>query len=172
MPEEMLAEAFRSAMRRVPSPVTVVTAARAGEMRGMTVGSFTSVSLVPPLISFNVSHDARMHDLITRVSHFAVHLLSDEQAHLSTTFAEPDRTGVQQFEDVSYSLDDNGVPLIEGAITVFSCAAFAAHPAGDHSLMVGRVLSVSTASGALPLVYFNRKYRVLGEGIDVPVWPF
>ena len=172
MPEETLAEVFRSAMRRVPSSVTVVTAARAGLMRGMTVGSFTSVSLVPPLVSFNVSHDARMHDMITRARHFAVHLLSDEQAHLSTTFAEPDRSGAQQFEDVSYSLGDHGVPLIDGAITVFHCASFAAHPAGDHSILVGRVKSVSPASGAFPLVYFNREYRVLGEGIDVPVWPF
>lgn len=172
MSEEILVEAFRTAMRRVPSPVTVVTAADGGQMRGMTVGSFTSVSLVPPLISFNVSHDARMHDLITRVRHFAVHLLSDEQANLSTTFAEPDRSGAQQFEDVSYSLDKHGVPLIDGAIAVFHCASYARHPAGDHSLLVGRVLSVSPATGDLPLVYFNREYRVLGEGLDIPVWPF
>ena len=172
MSEEMLAETFRQAMRRVPVPVTVVTVTACDKIRGITVGSFTSVSLDPPLISFNVSRAARMHGLITVARHFAVHLLSEDQAHLSTTFADPARTGAQQFENISFSLDEYGVPVLAGAMVVFRCVPHAVHIAGDHTLMVGRVLAITPAASTSPLVYFDRGYRMLGPAIDVPVWPF
>ena len=93
-------EAFRSAMRRVPAVVTIVTAARGEEIRGITIGSFTSVALEPPLISFNVGKEARMHGVITTASHFAVHLISQQQTHLCEHFATPDLTSAEQFGTV------------------------------------------------------------------------
>ncbi|NNE36302.1 MAG: flavin reductase, partial [Rhodothermales bacterium] len=65
-------------MRRVASPVTVVTAGRGDEARGITIGSFTSASLDPPLITFNLSRRARMHSLLPRTDRFVVHVLGDD----------------------------------------------------------------------------------------------
>ncbi len=156
-------EALRAAMRRVPSPVTVVTAAGTGEARGITIGSFTSVSLDPPLISFNVGHEAQMHALIVRADRFAVHVLSEAQAHLADHFALPDRSGAEQFAPVAYRLDAHGTPILDGALAVFHCARYAVYEAGDHSLLVGRVLDVEAGAEGLPILYFDRTYRSVGK---------
>ena len=166
MPGTIDGDKLRMMMRRVPSPVTVVTAAGPDEMRGMTVGSFTSVSLAPPLISFNVALDAQMHDLIVNVEHFAVHLLSEAQAGLSNNFAVPDRSGAEQFADISYCLDAHGTPILEDTLAVFYCAHHAVHPAGDHSLLVGEVLDIAAGNEAMPLIYFDRSYRRLSDQIN------
>ena len=157
---------LRMAMRRVPSPVTVVTAAGPDEMRGMTVGSFTSVSLDPPLVSFNVALDAQMHGLITGVEHFVVHILSDRQAGLSNNFAIPDRSGQEQFASIPYSLDANGTPILGDALAIFFCTHHATYPAGDHTLVVGQVLDIAAGIEGSPLVYFDRSYRCLGEKVN------
>ena len=152
-------------MRRVPSSVAVVTAAGPDEMRGMTIGSFTSVSLDPPLISFNVALDAQMHDLIVEAEHFIIHLLSDEQADLSNNFAIPDRSGREQFADIAYSRDAHGVPVLEEALVIFFCAHYATHPAGDHALLVGEVLDIKAKDDGRPLVYYDRSYRSLSDSV-------
>ena len=159
-------------MRLVPSPVTVVTAAGPGGIRGMTVGSFTGVSLDPPLISFNVAHASRMHDVIVTAEHFAVHVLSEAQANLSTLFAAPDRTGEEQFGGLAYALDAEGVPVLSEAVVVFQCTPFALHPAGDHSLLVGQVRGITSGEPTKPLVYYDRSYWRLGRTIAGRVWPF
>ena len=168
MPGPIDGDILRTTMRRVPSPVTVVTATGPDEMRGMTVGSFTSVSLKPPLVSFNVALDAQMHPLIMDAEHFVVHLLSDQQAALSTNFALPDRTGAEQFDGISYHLDAYGTPVLANVMAVFSCARYAAYAAGDHTLIVGKVVDITPGMVGDPLVYFDRHYRCLGETLSSP----
>lgn len=173
MSQHSAGEQLRVAMRQVPSAVTVVTVAGANEMRGITIGSFTSVSLDPPLISFNIALDAQVHDLLIGAKHFVVHILSDEQAYLSNHFAVKDRRGEEQFTTVPHRLDANGTPVLEGALGVFYCTHYAVYPAGDHSLLVGRVLAIEDSDDGLPLVYYNRGYRRIGEEVytnqSVPV---
>ena len=161
---------LRAVMRRVPSPVTVVTAAGPEEVRGITIGSFTSVSLDPPLISFNVSRAARMHGLITSAERFAVHVLSDHQAHLSDHFALPDRTGAEQFADVEHEVNLHGTPVLEDALAVFHCRPYAVFEAGDHSLVIGEVLDVETSSEGGPILYYNRSYCGIGEEVAVDLF--
>ncbi len=172
MPHPPDMDSFRDAMSCVPSPVTVVTARDGKEIRGITIGSFTSVSLEPMLVSFNVACTAQIHDMITATPRFTVHLLSEEQAPLSSRFANPDRTSVEQFADVEYVLDDHGIPVLGGAIAVFQCVPHANMPAGDHTLIVARVEAVTIPGRKKPLIYVDRSYRMLGQGIDVPVCPF
>ena len=167
-----IGERMRLAMRRVPTPVTVVTAAARDEIRGITVGSFTSVSLNPPLISFNVARQARMHGVIVEAENFAVHLLADTQADLSTAFAEPHKAGGEQFRGIDHTMGDFGVPVLVDAAVVFHCVAWAVHPGGDHSLVIGRVRRVEKGEEADPLVYFDRCYHHLGDRLPVRVWPF
>jgi flavin reductase (DIM6/NTAB) family NADH-FMN oxidoreductase RutF len=163
MQEKLDGNMLRSAMRRVPSPVTVVTVAGADELRGITIGSFTSVSLEPSLICFNVAHDAQAHEVIIHAERFAVHILTDEQAYLSDHFAIPDRTGEEQFADLEYRLDQHGTPLLNDALTIFHCKHFATHPAGDHTLLLGEVTAIQEYRAGEPLIYYDRTYRSIGE---------
>lgn len=167
MPEHVNGEMLRAAMRRVPSPVTIVTATDGREMRGITIGSFTSVSLTPPLISFNVAHASRMHALITaRTERFAVHILAEDQAHLSDHFAVPGRTGAEQFAGLAYRRDAGGTPLLDDVLAIFHCARYAVYPAGDHSLLIGEVLKVERRGEGTPLLYFDRSYRNVGAPVQ------
>lgn len=149
-------------MRQVPSPVVVVTAT-AHETRGATIGSFTSVSLSPPLISFNVAHDSQMHAVITVTERFAVNVLREEQALLSQHFALPDVPGEEQFRNVAHHKDADGIPILNGALAVLLCRRYAIHPAGDHTIVVGEVESVEEHGSGMPILYYNRAYRGLGD---------
>lgn len=160
-------EALRGAMRRVPSPVVVVTAAGEEEARGITIGSFTSVSLEPPLISFNVGRDTRMFGVITAAARFAVHLLSEEQAHLCNRFALPDLSGAAQFEEVPHRLDEQGTPVLEDVLAVLHCRRYAVYDAGDHVILLGEVVEIEQVSEGEPILYYNRDYRSVGEAVRV-----
>lgn len=152
-------ETLRSVMRRVPSPVTVVTATGDAEARGATIGSFTSVSLEPPLVSINVGSETKMHDVLKEASRFAVHLLGDEQSDLSIHFAVPNRTGDEQLAAVPHSLDEYDVPILEEAQAVLHCRCYDDVEAGDHSIFIGEVVAIEKRGEAAPLLYYNSSYR-------------
>ena len=146
---------LRSVMRRVPSPVTVVTAAGEEEARGVTIGSFTSVSLEPPLISFNVERRARMHEVLLGACHFAVHILGDKHAPLCNHFAKPDCSGMEQLEVVPHRLDAYGSPVLESALVVLSCRSYATFVAGDHSIFIGEVIEVEEREAGAVFLYLR-----------------
>lgn len=154
------ADALRNVMRQVPSPVTIVTAAGAGQLRGTTIGSFTSVSLDPPLVSFNVDRGSQMHDVLGAATRFAVHLPRREHTHLCTHFAAPDRPGADQFSTVPHDVDAHGTPiLLEGAFAVLKCVMYDTVEAGDHSIIIGEVLEVDRRVGEQPVLYYRSTYR-------------
>lgn len=153
-------------MRRVASPVTVVTAGGPGPMRGITIGSFTSVSLEPPLISFNVQHDAQMHGVIMDCARFAVHILSEEQAYLSEHFAVPDRGGEEQFEGIAYHLDLHGTPILTGVLAILHCTPHGTLEAGDHTIIVGEVVALEEGVEGGPVLYYDRSYRGIGPEVQ------
>lgn len=161
-------EQLRAVMRRVPSPVTVVTMAVPGELRGVTIGSFNSVSLEPALISFNVQKVSQAHATLTATEYFAVHVLSDQQASLSEHFAIPEVSGVVQFSGLAYRLDAWGTPILPDTLLVLHCRRYAVYPAGDHSILVGEVLEIEEGGAETPVLYWNRTYHALGA----PVEPF
>lgn len=153
------ADALRAVMRRLPSPVTVVTTACDGEVRGITIGSFTSASLEPALVTFNVSRKSPMLGLLERAEEFVVHFLRDSQSLMSEHFAVPDRTGQEQFATVEHTLSANGVPLIDGVLARLSCSVEAVYDAGDHAVILGLVRETAELSLGKPLLYFDRGYR-------------
>ena len=159
---------FRRVLGHYPTGVTVVTATCPAGPEGLTIGSFTSVSLDPPLVSFCPGHDsdswARMRD----VGSFCVNVLSDEQADVSTTFASK---AEDKFRGVVTRVEATGAPVIEGCLAWIDCRVEAVHTAGDHDIVVGRVVALGTADGAPdpgaatngPLVFFKGGYgRVAG----------
>ena len=106
-----------------------------------------------------------MHALITRVNRYAVHVLAECQAALSSIFAEPYLSGRQQFADVPHTIDADGVPIIGGTVAVLHCAAHAEVAAGDHSILVGQVLRTTDGPRTRPLIYQAGVYRRMGPRI-------
>ena len=155
---------MRQTMRRTASPVTVVTAGTGDDARGITIGSFTSASLDPPLITFNLSRGARMHAILPFTDRFVVHVLGDHQADLSDHFALPDLDGKTQFATVDHSLDE-GIPVLVDCQAIFYCTVHNVFPVGDHSLIVGLVERVSSRVNGDPLVYYDRAYRRVTQTI-------
>lgn len=157
-------EALRQIMRQVPSPVSVVTASDGcGGVRGVTIGSFTSASLSPPLLSFHIDREAGIYDLLTRTDRFALHVLHEGQARLSDRFATPDMPGAEQFRAIEHRIDAHGLPVLAGVMATFLCLRHAVYDAGDHSIVLGRVTDIrEDVAGKRPLVYFDRSYRRVG----------
>lgn len=154
---------FRASMRRVPSPVVIVTAQGPREARGITIGSFSSVALDPPLVSFNVAHESRMHEVMEGCERFAVHVLGENQAHLAKQFAVPDLSGPEQLESVPHRRGAHGTPILEGGSAVLYCRPHDSLPAGDHRLYVGLVVEVEERPDRGAVVYYKSDYRGVGS---------
>ena len=159
-------DVFKAIMRNVPMPVTIVTVAGEHGSRGITIGSFTSASLDPCLISFNIKRTSRIHEMIIDATWFAVHLLSTEHAHLSRHFALSDLTPSEQFSGVAYHAGASGTPILDDAFAVILCRLHSVFEAGDHSIILGEVVEVSGTETYAPMVYLNRAYRRIGEVIE------
>ena len=151
--------AFRQLLGRFATGVTVLTAVGPdGGPVGMTANSLASVSLVPPLLSVCVDRTAALFRTITGASHFAVNILAEDQEELSRRFAEHERT---PFTGVGYRLDERGLALLDGAIAHIECERLDVHSAGDHAIVIGRVIGGTTSDGR-PLVYYRGGYASLG----------
>ena len=154
---------FRSLMRHVPSPVMVLTYESQDGPRGVTIGSFASVSLDPPLVSFNLMKDGSSADDIQQVSYFAIHILRNDQAEMSEHFAQPDLPSDEQFGDVNYKYSEENVPVIGDCLAVMICSLYDIISAGDHSLILGKVNRAKEINPTKPLLYFQRSYREVGD---------
>jgi flavin reductase (DIM6/NTAB) family NADH-FMN oxidoreductase RutF len=146
---------FKEAMSRFASGVTVVTTEHEGVLFGMTVASFASLSLHPPLVLVCVAKAAKSHEAIRATGKFGVSILAASQADLSGRFASK---AEDKFAGVGYHLGENGVPLIDGAICTLECRVHEQFVSGDHSIFTGEVLEAEVTEGA-PLAYYRSAYR-------------
>jgi flavin reductase (DIM6/NTAB) family NADH-FMN oxidoreductase RutF len=149
---------FKLALSHFASGVTVVTTEHEGVRYGMTVASFASLSLHPPLIVVCLETNAKSHDAVAAAGTFGVSILGAGQAEISGRFAS--RKIDDKFEGVAVVEGQLGVPLIDGAICALECRVHAQLPGGDHSIFVGEVVDARITEGA-PLVYFRSGYRNL-----------
>lgn len=157
--------ALRAALRHVPSPVAVVTVRTAGGVRGATIGSFASVSLDPPLVSFNVTHGTRLHAALAEADRWAVHLLAAEQAALAERFALPDLDGTDQLAPFPHVAPPDGPPMLRGALGILVCTPHARVEAGDHTVWIGAVEEIVDGAGRAPLLYYHQSYRAVGDEV-------
>ena len=163
-------EAFRRALGQFVTGVAIITAAGPeDEMIGVTVSSFNSVSLDPPLILFSVDRAAHSLAALQAADGYAVNILSRRQANLSDRFATPGRN---KWEAVDYTRGHGNALLLTGALARFECTPHATHEGGDHVIFVGRVVQFKASSEQQPLAYFRGRYAALDrqEGRE-PVWP-
>ncbi len=153
---------FRDALRHFPSGVTLVTVRSAGEVHGLTVSAFASISPEPPLIAVVIDQAHRAYRALESPDAvFAVNILCQGQAHLSDRFAwvkDEDR-----FAAGDWSTAETGAPVLADAAAWLDCTIHSRTPAGTHTVYVGEVqASRVPRAGERPLVYWNREYRRLG----------
>ncbi len=147
--------AFKLAMSHFPSGVTVVTTEYDGRPYGMTVASFASLSLNPPLVLICIEKSVKTHDAIAASRKFGVSILSSDQAEISSRFASRLE---DKFSGIGTDQGNLGVPLIRNALTTLECTLYQQFPGGDHSIFVGEVVAARTREGT-PLLYFRSGYR-------------
>jgi len=146
------------------SGVTVVTTAHEGQLRGVTVSAFASVSLDPPLVLVCIANEAESKERIAESGVFAVNILSDEQEFLSERFAARAPLVNAHFDGVPYHTAITGAPILDGSIAWYDCHVEAMHGGGDHVVFIGRVEALGFgAEGKQPLVYFANHYQRLGS---------
>ncbi len=158
-------DALRDALRFWTTGVTIVAARHAGVAHGMTVNSFTSLSLDPPLVSVSLEKATRTHQLVKDAGTFAVTILSQRQLALSDRFAGRDSEQSDRFDGLETFSLETGNPILSEGLAFFDCKVSASHDAGTHTVFIGEVLVCGqhTENGEPPLVYFNRAYRKLGS---------
>jgi flavin reductase (DIM6/NTAB) family NADH-FMN oxidoreductase RutF len=157
---ELSQSEFRAALGRFPTGVAIATAISEGERLGVTISSFNSVSLDPPLVLFSIARGALSFPAWRKAEHFAINVLEENQQDVSTRFATP-RTA--KWDGMSIIQGKTGAPLIANALVSFECAAYARHEGGDHEIFIGRVLGFRLRDSAecRPLVFHCGRYRRL-----------
>ena len=151
--------AFKFAMSHFASGVTVVTTEHEGKAFGMTVASFASLSLHPPLVLVCIEKSVKTHDAIAAAGKFGVSILRSDQQDVSSRFAS---RAEDKFSGVDIRRGTLGVPMIAGALTALECSLENQLPGGDHTIFVGKVVDVQTTDGA-PLIYFRSGYREIRD---------
>jgi flavin reductase (DIM6/NTAB) family NADH-FMN oxidoreductase RutF len=176
-------ELLRTVMRHWPTGVTILTARHAGAAHGMTVNSFSSVALDPPLVLASIEQIVRTHELIEQSGAFGLSFLREGQEWISNRFAGRDTENQDRFAGLSTFTAVTGAPILADNIGYLDCVVVAAHPAGNHTIFIGQVVAASpgtagpvvgddprSGDGAAaddngappavrPLLYFNRDYR-------------
>jgi flavin reductase (DIM6/NTAB) family NADH-FMN oxidoreductase RutF len=148
--------ALRHALGHYTTGVTVITTCTPeGGHTGVTVNSFTSVSLDPPLVLFCLSTRSSLLPLFEQASHFTVNVLATGQQAVSNRFAKP---SANTWEGVKYRCGTHGCAALADAISVFECARRSIYPGGDHVIVVGEVLRFETVATPAPLAFYQGSY--------------
>ncbi len=144
---------FRQVLGHFPTGVTVVTAGTEGGPVGLCVGSFTSVSLHPPLVAFCAGYSSTSYPLIEAAGHFCVNILAEGQEEIARVFADK---GDDKFSGIGWRPSVvTRAPVINDVLAWIDCEIDAIHEAGDHWIVVGRVLDLEIGHEGGPLVFFR-----------------
>lgn len=144
---------LRDALGRFATGICVITTSTADGPIGITANSFASVSLDPPLVLWSPAKASRRYPPFAAADRFAIHVLGADQEALCQQFS---REGLN-FGGLDWAKGAGGTPLIEGCLARFDCATEQQHDAGDHLIVVGRVLSAAYRDGA-PLLFSSGHY--------------
>jgi flavin reductase (DIM6/NTAB) family NADH-FMN oxidoreductase RutF len=155
---------FRRVCSKYATGITILTVLDSlGAPHGMTVNSFTSVSLSPPLILVCIDRQTPILSHFTPGARFGVNVLHEEQKELSTWFA---RSGHDRFSGMEWHAGETGVPILPGMLATLECEVTQMVEAGDHMVVIGAALHATWREGQ-PLVYFNSSYQSLRSGTSV-----
>lgn len=147
---------LRIPMRYFASAVTVVTSALdTGDLFGLTVSAFTSVSLEPPLVLICIRNESTATNLFTKAKKYCVNILAEDQIGIAEKFSLAGEAG--RFDNLNYHFGKSGSPIINGCIGYVDCKISNVLPEGDHTIFIGEAIDVS-AEDKKPLLYLNRRY--------------
>jgi len=147
-PDAANARAFRDALGCFTTGVTVVTCMTDDGPLGITANSFSSLSLDPPLVLWSPARSSRRFQPFHDAQQYAIHILADTQDQVCFGFAKQG----DAFDGIDWELDAQGIPHLGGCLARFACKQHAVHEGGDHAIIVGQVMSVTTNPGT-PLVF-------------------
>ncbi len=154
---------LKAVMRNWASTVTVVTTRTPEKMHGLTATAFSSLTLDPPEVFVSITRKTITHPLIEQSGIFCVNLLTPEMQHVSDRFAGrfPNE---ERFAGLRYRFEVTGAPVLEDALAFLDCRVEKAFDTGDHTIFIGRVVASGVQKpGQLPLLYFQGRYRHLGD---------
>lgn len=157
-PQDIDQARFREVCGHWLTGVTVVTAVDDGEPVGLAANSFTSVSLDPPLVLFCAGKSSGTWPRIEAAGSYAVNLLADDQEEISRVFATKD---ADRFKGVGFHTGATGSPILDDALGFFDCTIESVHDAGDHVIVVGRVVDLDVRRDAGPLAFYRGGYADL-----------
>jgi flavin reductase (DIM6/NTAB) family NADH-FMN oxidoreductase RutF len=156
-------EQLRQSMRAWTSGVTVVTAFHASEQHGMTVSSFTSIALEPPLIIVSLQTVSRTHELVAQSNIFGVTILAESQQEVSDRFAGRIPDAEDRLAGLETETLVTGAPFIKGGLAYLDCRVSQAIEVGTNTLYLAEVIAARGNGDGNPLVYHDRNYRKLSD---------
>lgn len=155
-------KSFRQALGHFPTGVAIVTTRTGdGHPVGLTINSFTSLSLDPPLIMWSLDNRARSLSIFENCNYFAINIISSAQVDAAMGFANPkveDKFGL-----VSHADGEEGVPLIDHCVATFVCKNYRQYEGGDHTIFIGRVVRHNTITEQEPAVFHRGKFTRLNN---------
>ena len=154
-------EQLRLAMRAWTSGVTIVTASHAGEQHGMTVSSFTSIALEPPLIIVSLQTISRTHEFVAQSNAFGVTILAEGQREISDRFAGRLGEATDRLAGIETETLVTGAPFIKGGLAYLDCRVTQTIAVGTNTLFLAEVVAARGDGEGKPLVYQDRKYQQL-----------
>jgi flavin reductase (DIM6/NTAB) family NADH-FMN oxidoreductase RutF/DNA-binding MarR family transcriptional regulator len=157
--------ALRQSLGQFATGVAIVTAQGGSQPVGVTINSFSSVSLDPPLVQWAIAKSSQSYPVFMAAAHFAIHVMTADQMDLASRFA---RSGPDKFAGLQSIAGLGGAPLLEDCAAVFECAADARHHAGDHTILIGRVERYQHHDRPL-LLFAKGRYGLGIEHPDLPV---
>jgi flavin reductase (DIM6/NTAB) family NADH-FMN oxidoreductase RutF len=161
--------AFRRALGQFSTDVCVVTTHVADETLWMTISSFNSLSLDPPLVLFSIDRRSRSLLLWEKAEGYAINVLAENQRDISNRFA---RALTKSGEGLRHTAGVGGAPVLSGAAAVFECTPWARHDGGDHVLFIAKVERFTASADRAPLVFSKGRYASLqATELVAPLWP-
>ena len=165
--KQQISKNMREQMRFWATGVAIVTTKFEASMHGMTVNSFTSISLDPPRVLISIDKETRTHHLIEQSNSFTVTLLSADQKEISERFAGDFEENKDRFDGIDTSISPLGNQILLGGLAYFDCNSFDSFDAGSHTVFIADVIQSgildSMESDQIPLIYFNRGYHQIKE---------
>jgi 3-hydroxy-9,10-secoandrosta-1,3,5(10)-triene-9,17-dione monooxygenase reductase component len=146
---------YRTVLGHFATGITIVTAFDGEEPVGMACNSFTSVSLEPPLVLFCAAKSSTTWPRIQNSSKWAANILGEDGEEISRVFAQK---GADRFSSISYTIGRSGAPILRDSLAFVDCETIAEHDAGDHVIVIGKVLELGYASEGKPLIFYRGGY--------------
>ncbi len=152
---------LRDALGLFPTGIAVATTTDGAERIGITINSFSSVSMAPPLVLFSAAKSLHSYQSFANSGGFTINLLARDQKDLSARFA---RAGEEKWRELDAVPGQHGGVILRSCLAVFDCKMYQCYDGGDHGIFVGEVVGLRT-SGDDPLIYFRSNYHEIGSGI-------